>query len=259
MRIHVFSMCGNLLSPSLSALMMGRAGPWACIWLGIALLILTAILFVFVPETLRYLHDRETEADEAETPNMKSRIIHAFSRFKESISIIKSPSLLFLILSLFAARAIDYSMFQFMAQFVSKRYGIKLSQTGYIQTVYGACHLVMAFVVLPWLSKVLVRSTTPARLRSKDEHHRDLTLARSFYGVQVVSSFILGLARALPGFVFGLVVMALGSASTSLTRSLMSLYVDPEHTSRLFTLVASMSGLNPRVVIYRRGSRPPRS
>ena len=248
MRIHVFGMCGNLLSPSLSAVMMGRTGPWACIWLGIALLILTAILFVFVPETLHHSHDHEIAADEAEPPDIKSRMIHAFRHFKISISIIKSPSLLLLILSLFAARTTDYSMLQFMAQFVSKRYGIKLSQTGYLQTVYGACQLIVAFVILPRVSKVLVSSVTPARLRPKDEHHRDLSLARSFYGVQVLSSFILGLARALPGFVFGLVVMALGSASTSLTRSLMSLYVDPEHTSRLFTLVASMSGLIPRVI-----------
>ena len=240
MRLHVLSMCGNLLSPTLSALMMERTGPWASIWVGISLLLLSAILFVFLPETLHHTQNKNVEEEEEVQPSgIKSRIIHAAHRFKVSISIIKSPSLIFLILSLFAAYASSYATLQFMAQFISKRYGIKLSQTGYVQTVYGALHLIVAFVILPWLSSILVKDTTPAKIRSIDEPHRDLSLARSFYSFQVMGSLVLGVARTLPGFIFGLVIMALGSASTSLARSLMSLYVDPEHTSRLFTLVSS--------------------
>ena len=238
MRIHVLSMCGNLLSPTFSSLMMRRTGPWACMWVGIGLLLLCAILFVFLPETLHHTR-KNVDKEDVQSSGIRSRIIHALSRFRESISIINSTSLLFLILSLFAAYASSYATLQFMAQFVSKRYGIKLYQTGYVQTIYGAFHLVVAFVILPWLSKIIIQNTTPAKLRSKDEHHRDLTLGRFFYAFQVTGSLILGVARTLPGFIFGLVIMALGSASTSLTRSLMSLYVDPEHTSRLFTLVGS--------------------
>ncbi|RYP52755.1 hypothetical protein DL768_002184 [Monosporascus sp. mg162] len=197
-----------------------------------------AVAFMWV-----HVASQGEEAQEVETAGIKSRIAHTLEQFKESLSIVRSPSLVILILVIFVAMPVNYSVLQFMAQFTSKRYGIKLSQTGYVQTVYGVSHVFQAFIILPWLSRALLRSTTPAKLRASDEHHRDLSLARWSFGILVVGSLLLGLAATLPGFVFGLIVMALGSAYSSLVRSLMSLYVDPEHTSRLFSLVGMVEVL----------------
>ncbi|RYP78324.1 hypothetical protein DL769_003202 [Monosporascus sp. CRB-8-3] len=240
MRIHVASIGGSLSSPTLGSLMMGRTGPWPCLWVGISLVATGAISFLFLPETLHHKQQAE-EAQEVETAGIRSRITHTLDQFKESLSIVKSPSLVLLILVIFGATPVNYSVLQFMAQFISKRYGIKLWQTGYVQTLYGVSHVFQAFIILPWLSRALLRSTTPAKLRASDERHRDLSLARWSFGILVVGSLLLSLAATLPGFVFGLIVMALGSAYSSLVRSLMSLYVDPEHTSRLFSLVGSVS------------------
>ncbi len=243
MYIHVSSMCGNLISPALSSLMMGRTGPWPCLYVGAALLTTGAILFLFMPETLHHKSVQE-QAEGTESPSdTKSWISHTFDRFKESLSIINSISLLLLILSTFISMPVAYSMLQFMAQFLSKRYDIKLSQTGYVQSVNGVCQLIQAFVILPWLSKLILSSATPAKIRASDEHHRDLGLARLSGGILILGSLTLGLAPTLPVFIFGLVLLTLGSAYNSLGRSLMSLYVDPEHTSRLFTLVGSKSKL----------------
>ncbi|RYP16574.1 hypothetical protein DL765_005035 [Monosporascus sp. GIB2] len=236
MWVHVASIGGNLCSPTLGSLMMGRTGPWPCLWVGISLVTTGAISFLFLPETLHHKQQGE-EAQEVETTGIKPRIAHTLDKFKESLSIVKTPSLVLLILVVFVAMPVNSSVSQFMAQFISKRYGIKLSQTGYVQTVYGISHVFQAFIVLPWLSRALLRSTTPAKLRASDEHHRDLSLAQWSFGILAVGFLVLGLAATLPGFVFGLIVMALGSAYSSLVRSLMSLYVDPEHTSRLFSLV----------------------
>ncbi|RYP10649.1 hypothetical protein DL764_000533 [Monosporascus ibericus] len=239
MWVHVASVGGTLSSPTLGSLMMGRTGPWPCLWVGISLVTTGAISFLFLPETLHQKQQGE-EAEEVETVGIKSPIAHTLDEFKEALSIIRSRSLVLLILVVFVAMPVNNSVSQFMAQFTSKRYGIKLSQTGYVQTLYGVSHVFQAFIILPWLSRAILRSTTPAKLRASDEHHRDLLLARWSFEMLVVGTLLLGLANTLPGFVFGLIVMALGSAYSSLVQSLMTLYVDPEHTSRLFSLVGSV-------------------
>ena len=246
MYIHVASMCGNLISPGLSSLIMERVGPWPCIWIGNALLTTSAVLFLFLPETLHHKRNRE-EVEETEPSDIKSRMRHTLSQFKESLSLLKSLSLLLLICSVFSMMPTSYATLYFMAQFMSLRYGIKLSQTGYVQSAYGVCQLIQAFVILPWISKVLLRNMSPSKPDPDDEHdrehdrehYRDLALAQWSGGFLIIVSLALAIAPTLPGFIFGLILMALGSAYSSLARSFMSLFVDPEHTSRLFTLVGS--------------------
>lgn len=238
MRLHVASLCGDLLSPALSSAMMQSVGPWPPIWVAIAIVIISAIAFLFLPETLKHQPDQEDIEEEPETnsPSFRSRISHVFNRFKESLSILKSTSLILLLLTCLGARPVMATL-QFMAQFISKRYDIALAETGYVQSVYGVTQIAHSLVILPWLARFVMRDATPAKFRAKDEHHRDLSFAKWSYGILVVGIAALGLAPTLPAFIFGLVITALGSGFNSLTRSLMSLYVDPEHRSRLFSLV----------------------
>lgn len=240
LRLHVASLCGDFLSPALSSFMMQRVGPWPPVWVAVAIIVISAVAFLFVPETLKHQpHREDAEERETDTPNLKSRISHVINRFKDSLSILASPSIILLLLTCLGARPVTATM-QFMAQFISKRYSIELAETGYVQSIYGIIQVVQALVLLPWLARFVMKDTTPVRFRAADEHHRDLSLARWSYGILVVGIAALGLASTLPGFIFGLVIMGLGSGFNSLTRSLMSLYVDPEHRSRLFSLVGMM-------------------
>ncbi|KAI1136086.1 MFS general substrate transporter [Hypoxylon sp. FL0543] len=240
MRLHVASLCGNLLAPALSSIMMERMGPWPSIWAALSAIVISGISFLFVPETLKHQQnqgDNHAPEAEPEVTRPESRVSHTISRFKESLSILKSPSLILLLLSCFASAPVVAATLQFMAQFISKRYGIRLAQTGYVQSTYGVAQAIHAFVILPWLTRHIMKSTTPVRFRAPDEHHRDLSLARWSFGFLVAGILVLGLAPALAVFVFGLLLMALGSGFGSLSKSLMSLYVDPEHRSRLFSIV----------------------
>ncbi|KAI1649890.1 MFS general substrate transporter [Daldinia loculata] len=244
MRVHVASLCGNLGAPALSAVLMARAGPWPPIWIAFAVTALSGIAFLFVPETLKHQpgqehgHELESVEYEEETTDLKSRVSHVITQFKESLSMLKSTSLILLLITCLGTPPVSYAALQFMVQFLSKRYGIELYKTGYIQSTYGAAQVVQALIILPWVTGYVMKDTTPKRIRAPDEHHRDLSLARWSYTLLAVGIFILGLAPTLSGFIFGLMLMALGSGFNSLTRSLMSLYVDPEHRSRLFSLVA---------------------
>ncbi|OTA92366.1 hypothetical protein M434DRAFT_325362 [Hypoxylon sp. CO27-5] len=242
MRLHVASLVGNLVSPAISSVMMERMGPWPSIWVAVSAILISGISFLFVPETLKHhppqSNTQEAEREsESEATGPKSRVSHVIIRFKESLSILKSPSLILLLLSCLGSAPILSSTLQFMAQFISKRYGIRLAQTGYVQATYGIAQIIQAFIILPWLTRKIMKSTTPARFRAPDEHHRDLSLARWSFGFLIVGVLVLGLSPILSGFVFGLLLMALGSSFGSLNKSLMSLYVDPEHRSRLFSLV----------------------
>ncbi|KAI0141636.1 major facilitator superfamily transporter [Xylariaceae sp. FL1272] len=241
MRLHVASLCGNFLSPTLAALVMQSIGPWPSPWIGIALLFSAAVAFMFLPETLRHKRNPPPPAPEpsrADTSTLGSKVSSAFDDIRESLRMLKSPSLVLLILTALSGPPMVFSTTNFMNQFVSKRYHIKIASTGYIQTLYGIAHVIMSLLILPLLSRYLMRPSVPVKFRPKDEQHRDLTLARYSYIFIFVGALILGLSPTLGGFVLGLLVMAIGSGYNSLVRSLMSVFVNPEHSSRLFSFYA---------------------
>lgn len=236
MRVHVASICGKLLSPSLSSVIMQRAGPWCSLWMGIILFIICSLSTMFIPETWRAERTGLHEQDEPR--KLSSRLSSVASRFTESLSILKAPSLILLIISSLASTMpVNEATSSFMAQYLSKRYHTRLFQGGYVQSAFGIAQVIQALVILPWLSNFLMQSTTPPRLRMTDEHHRDLVIARWSYGITVAAVAFLGLAPNLPSFDCGLLLLAVGSGYSSLARSLMSLYVDSSSRSRLFCIV----------------------
>ncbi|KAI1298242.1 major facilitator superfamily domain-containing protein [Xylaria venustula] len=236
LRTHVASLCGNLLSPSLAGFVMEKAGPWVSPLIGIGLFGLGGIALFFLPETRPY-KDVSQETIEPDISEPSSIVSQIFGQFRDSLSILKSPSLILLSLTALCSMPVMDSTLQFLNQFVSKRYEIKIAQTGYVQSTYGVASIIMTLVILPWISGVLIDPSTPTRYRAKNEHYRDLSLARWSYAVLFSGALTLGISPTLGGFVFGLILMAIGSGFSSLSKSLMSIYVDPQHRSRLFSLV----------------------
>lgn len=227
---------------------MEKAGPWVPVWIAMGLFLTGGILFIFVPETLGRKdldapQDSSSSSSSLEVPSLRSRLSHILSQFRESLSILNSASLILLLLTALASSPVVDATSQFLNQFVSKRYHIKIAQTGYVQTMYGVVGIIQSLFILPLLSRRLVAPTTPTRFRAKDEQHRDLSIARWSYMILSLGSFTLGVSPSLAGFLFGLVLMAVGSGYSSLARSLMSVYVDPEHRSRLFTIVGMVEVL----------------
>lgn len=237
MQQHMASVFGNLMAPSISSFMMARWGPWPPAMVGIGLITLSAAAVLFVPETLQSRQASSYNPDQDDTPRQKSGASHYLDQFKESLSILRSPSLILLLLTCLGTMPLFFSTTSFMAIFLSKRYHLRLFQGGYVQSAFGVAQMVQTLLFLPWLSRRLMQSTTPPRLRPADEHHRDLSIARWSAGIGAFAALVLGLAPTLPGFVVGLALLAIGSGCSSLLRSLMSLYVDPQHRSRLFGLV----------------------
>ncbi|KAI1129245.1 major facilitator superfamily domain-containing protein [Nemania abortiva] len=242
LRTHVASLCGNLLSPSLAGFVMERAGPWVPPFIGIGLFSLGGVALFFLPET-RTRKDVTQDSTEAGIPSSDSTISQIVGQFRDSLSILTSPSLILLVLTALCSMPVMDSTLTFLNQFVSKRYQIKIAQTGYVQSTYGVASIIMTLFILPWISGLLIDPATPAKWRAKNEQYRDLSLARWSYAILFIGALTLGLSPTLGGFVFGLLLMAIGSGFGSLSKSLMSIYVDPAHRSRLFSLVGMVEVL----------------
>jgi MFS family permease len=233
MRIHVASLVGHLISPALSSAMMNATGPRPVMCVAVVLLLIAALAFLFIPETLQHPHTLTSSS----TQLFKHHLINAVEQLKESLLILKMP-LIPLFLALLITAPAYHSTTQFLTQYVSKRYAIKLKDTGYVQTVYGCAQVFVALIGMPVASKLLTPKCghpTPA-----DDQKRDLKLALLSFGILVPGFLLLSSASTLMYFTFGLLVLALGSGYISFARALLSSHVDPEHRSRLFSLVGML-------------------
>lgn len=238
MRMHVASLVGNLLAPTISSLIMERYGPWWPILIGLSLIASSAIVVLFIPETLP-AKSAAPEPEPEQSPTLRARLSHLSERLQDALTLSRSPSLILLLLTCLAGMPVAFSTATFMPVFMSARYHTKLLQGGYMQSAFGAVQIPVLFVLIPWLSRTLMQlpAGSISWLRPTDEHHRDIVIARGSAAMTLGATVVLGLAPTIPVFVAGLALLALGSATFSLIRSLMSLYVDPKHRSRLFGLV----------------------
>lgn len=237
MRIHVASLVGTLVSPALASTMMAKTGPWPVMWVSIAGFLASAAAFMFLPETLKHTEDEHSGDKDSKLDGLRGHLAHALTRLKDSVSILKSPSLILLLLTCLLTTPFTISIYQFMVQFVSKRYDISIESTGYVQSSYGVAQVVQALLIFPFISTLLLQDSIPRPFRMANEQERDLFLAKWSFGICIVGYVAMGFASTLWAFVLGLAILALGSCYNSLTRSLMSVYVDPEHRSRLFSMV----------------------
>jgi MFS-type transporter involved in bile tolerance (Atg22 family) len=150
---------------------------------------------------------------------------------------LQKPSLVLLMLTTLSSLPITFSTLTFLTQFVSKRYNIKIADTGYIQSAFGVAHIIVVAAIVPYISHLVMKPTTIRAIRISDDKQRDLVFAMWSYGATAVGAIIMAVSPALSGFVGGIMVLALGSGAGSLIRSTMALYVDAEHRTRMFSLV----------------------
>lgn len=167
LRLHIATMCGFLLSPTLSSLMMERTGtPWYNLAVGLVLLGFGATAIFVVPETLRKKGKKKPGAtsddadssshDEEDDKNttILAQVLQATrTHVIESLWIFRSRDLVLLLLVCLAYMPLLNSTVQLMVPFVSKRYAITIARTGYVQTAYGLMQIVQSLVVLPWLMR----------------------------------------------------------------------------------------------------------
>ncbi|KAI2470770.1 MFS general substrate transporter [Annulohypoxylon bovei var. microspora] len=235
MRVHVTSVVGNLVSPALASAMMSSTGPWPLMLITFVLWIIALALVALIPETF---HRALSNDADSQPISFKARVVQGLRQLKDSLCIIRIRSVFLLLCIFFLSYPAIMCTLQFMIQFLSKRYHIRLAETGYVQSIYGIAHIVLVLLIIPPISSIIIQPSTPRWLRIADEGKRDLVLVRYFYAASMTGSLILGISPSLPIFVAGLLVMSLGSISSSFIKSIAASHVDSEHRSRLFTIIA---------------------
>ncbi|KAJ1323381.1 MFS transporter PCFT/HCP family solute carrier family 46 (folate transporter) member 1 [Microdochium nivale] len=272
MMINVAAMLGHLIVPTVAGALMPVIGSWALMASGFLLMVAAAAATKLLPETLKMV-EVTAEVSHGDGPressgSWKSLPTQALAAFKDSFSILESRSLTLLVATTLLALPASLCTLNLLSLYTSTRFHIRLADTGYIQTAFGIAQAAVALVLVPWLSKITMRtashggrskytngddrdardpppplaSTKPRGISSRlltfsSEAQRDLGFIRVSLALLALGAAILGLAPSLPLFMAGLAVMALGSAAEPLVMGLMSTFVAPDHRARLFTLI----------------------
>lgn len=183
------------------------------------------------------------------------------AELRRSLAMFRTTSLVLLVGTHFTSIPIVICTSKILSLYVSKRYGIKVEETGYAQTAYGIAHVVAVLVVMPWVSDYVRKPTAPRLLHVGSDRRRDLMLARWSFTVAGLGAVALAFAPSVGAFVAALGVLALGSGASSLVRSCMALYVGPAQVARLYTIdsVVQSAGIlaaEPLLAgLYTRGMR----
>jgi MFS family permease len=246
MRVHLLAMIGSVGAPALSSRLMELVGPAPVLWLGPVLVIFAALLIQFVPETKPAARiggfdgSRPTNSDAQPPPPkpilLRQRIRRSVSGILESLVMLKSRSLVLILTAALATQAVTMATMQFMAQYASKRYDISLAQSGNLLSMYGLANLLVILFILPAVSHFIRADATPLPIRQADDRQRDMLMARSSIFFFVLGSALMAVSPSVWYFIAGLMVLSLGTGYGSLIRSLAAVYVDAEHTTRLYSV-----------------------
>ncbi|KAJ5701554.1 hypothetical protein N7488_009102 [Penicillium malachiteum] len=222
------------LSPAISSKLMEHYTPWVAALTSLFINLLSLVPLLFVPETLSTAKDTEPidhdarDSEESEPSSFGYHIPRSLKSLLASFSSLKSYSLI-IVLSTFLPVATEImETSRFMAQYISKRFGWSLAKAGYLLTLRGAIKLCVLLLILPLLSKILLRYYNAAT--------KDLILARRSIAFAGFGVFLMA-APQIGVLIGGLAVHSLGSGLAPLCRSLATSYAAQEDTSKLNTVI----------------------
>ncbi|KAL2059857.1 hypothetical protein VTL71DRAFT_10012 [Oculimacula yallundae] len=233
---------GNLVGPLVSSVMMELFSPWAPLMITIALLPIGSSLFIFIPETLqkgRSDGDDSLQDSPSIMSSVKSHAKHTIHQLSESFAMLKSPSLAIILLSFIVQLSLFFGKSVFFIQYFSKRFLWTLAKTGYLLSYRGIISVSVLLFVLPAVSKML---SSPSRSFHYSAAKKDLVLAKWSAFVMMFGYFMIG-APTVPIVFIGVIVATLGDGLSPLSRSLLTAYIKPEHTSRMYTLIGIVEAL----------------
>lgn len=223
---------GGLVGPVVSGLTMEALGPWVPIIIVFAVAPFVFGLLLFIPETLPVKLRAPTEQGEQQTAAERMR--EAARELGVSLSLLRNPNICLALAHFAISPALFAAYSSTLAQHVSTYFGWTLAQTNYLLSPLGILQLAV-ILLLPRLSTYL---TSPSGRFRLSNFAKDLLLTRVSLAVLVLGALLQGFSRHLALFLVGLAVGSLGSSSGPLCRAVMTAYIEPQQTSRLFALIS---------------------
>lgn len=256
-----FFLLAELVSNPLGGILLLWIGDFLTLTLGVFLAILSTLVVASIPETLNF--DKELDRVVTPTPvpaleNVeetvpvapKTRQEHLAAAWNQTVHLIKTEvsataihmlknKPLMLLMIPFCLVILGRFVQELLLQFATKRFDWSWSQASFLLTIRSSTNLILCLVVLPFLSKLLVRRFHIHPLV------KDLWIARVSGSLLCVGALLIAFAIT-PAMMSGaLFVFSLGGGFSPVLRSLINAYVESHHQAMLQTLLGllEMGGL----------------
>jgi hypothetical protein len=216
-------------------------------------MIFGTFIVLFMPETLHLRvspstgqlispspAERNTSQQQADSSTaittVKSQIKDALTRTYNATTILKSKSVLLLLLT-FIANPFCSQSIGLSVRYISKRFTWKIRQTMILLSLRAFVNIILLLVLIPLISRFLINRLG---LSSKG---KDLCLARSSALFLAAGSIFLAASDTIPLTILSLVIWTLGTGFASLTRSLITTLVDQAHVGKLYAAITIVETL----------------
>ncbi|KAK2010489.1 major facilitator superfamily transporter [Colletotrichum eremochloae] len=233
--LSVGAVTGGLLGPVTAGFLMERHGPWAPIRLMFVVVPVVLLLMMLLPETLRGRSDGSPPQKRlALGAAVGEALDNGLHELRESVAVLRDRNVILCLAPSLVQSPLGAAHSQTLPQYISKYFGWTLAQTTFLLSPLGLGHLAV-LLTLPWLSLAI---TDPRGRFRRTGCGKDALLARTSYFMIASGALIEALSRHVGVFAAGLVVGTFGSASFPISRALITGFVKPEHTSRLYALTS---------------------
>ncbi|KAH6637258.1 general substrate transporter [Chaetomium tenue] len=225
---------GGLIGPITAGLLMEHVGPWFPVGLVFCITPFVFVLVLFLPETLPI---KLQDASEREEPRpLTQKVREELKELGVSFSLLKNRNIALSLPAFLIQPALFAAYTSTLAQHISTYFGWSLAQTSYLLSPLSVLQLVV-IVLLPFLSGFLTKETGRFRLST---FSKDTLLAKISLSLLIAGAAIEGFSRGIALFLVGLTIGSIGSSHGPLCRAIMTSYVEPQQTSRLYALISML-------------------
>ena len=152
----------------------------------------------------------------------------------ESFSMLKSPNVSLMLLTNLVYMPTILSMGQLFVQYFSKRFEVRLTDTGYLLSMRGVVSVFVLLIALPALSKFLLLHISPPE--------RDLLLAK-VSALFLTAGFLFLASSHYSVVISGIIVVTFGDGLSPACRSLITNFVESQQTTRLYVMIGFMESI----------------
>ncbi|KAL1892558.1 hypothetical protein Cpir12675_004486 [Ceratocystis pirilliformis] len=222
---------GGISGPPLAGKIMMLYGPWAPIFVVLALSPPIIVLILLLPETLpQPALPPQKQAFSSSISRSISALSTSFHELLPSLQLLCNRNIQLVMAVFFLQTPIYIAYSTIMVQYVSHHFGWTIARTSYLFIPLGLLNI-LCLASLPRLSREL---RTRLRLSA---WRRDVALTRVALGLVAAGALIEWASRNVEWFMAGLVVGTVGSSNNPLARAVATRYMPREDTSRLMALI----------------------
>ncbi|THW18569.1 MFS general substrate transporter [Aureobasidium pullulans] len=225
--VSVCGMIADLIAPTLAASLMA-VSPWLPFTIGISAMAFAMLLTLSIPETY-HARTRTTSSPPQGPIDAQTKPYGLLHHLNQILAMFKSRSLCLIFVS-FVGEQLILKNSGFAMRYVSKRFSWPLSRFGYFMSARALVGILIYLIILPRISSFLQHRMLFSPLR------KDLLLARTM-GIILAIGLFLAAGPTLGCVLSGLLLVAIGSSSTTICRSIAAHFVDSRHVASMYTFL----------------------